>query len=179
MKKQTINIHREAIINAIGKYNSGHCKPAVCLETGDIYSSIKDAANKAEVSYSLMNGHLHGKFKSVKGKHYRYLSDVLDDPNIMFTNQRKYYAQVVADADDARKWREYQAQKAAEEEAERKRLEEERIAKEKHDAAVAKAEAKVQTLTNKCAETDAKLQKLTEELLIAMQELDDLKHSDI
>lgn len=179
MKKQKINIHHEANINAIGKYNSGHCKPIVCLETGAIYSSIKDAAREENVCYSFLVGHLNGKFKSVKGKHYRYLSDVLDDPDIMFTNQRKYYAQVMADADDARKWREYQAQKAAEEEAERKRLEAERIAKEKHDAAVAKAEAKVKSLTDKCAETDAKLQKLTEELLIAMQELDDLKHSDI
>lgn len=132
MKNQTINIHNNATVNAIGKFNSKHTKAVVCKETGTIYSSIADAAKGAGVTYAMVWGNLNGKYKSVKGKHYEYLDNVLDNPDDMFVQLRKTSAelkQVQAEneslADDARKWREYQAQLAAEAEAAR-RAEEER-----------------------------------------------------
>lgn len=139
MTAQNITIHNASNINAIGKHNSAHCKPIVCVETGDTYSSIKDAATKVGVHYVTMCQHMRRKLKSVKGLHYSYLSDVLDNPDDILAQLRKANAENEAlkqDADDARKWREYQARLEAEAKAEAER-------KRKHEKAVAKARAKV------------------------------------
>lgn len=154
MKNQEIRIHNEGNINAIGKYNSGHCKPVICDETGTVYSSVTDAAAAVGCSYSFMNGHLRGKFKSVKGNHYRYLNDALDNPDSVFEQLRKMSAiaeanaKVAADnAEKARKWDELQAQIKAAEEAEAKRLEEERKAEEARLAKIEKVKKKIERRT--------------------------------
>lgn len=166
MTNQNIKIHNESNINAIGEHNCSKCKSVICKETGDIYTSIIDAANGAGVHYSMMCGHLNGRYKSVKGKHYDYLDNVIDNPDDMFAKLREVTA--IADANakradaneaDARKWREYQAQLAAEAAAEAKRIEKERKEKEKHDAKVAKTKAKEARIKAKCAKLEAQLSK--------------------
>lgn len=158
MKNQIINIHNNATINAVGKFNSKHTKAIVCKETGTIYSSIVDAAKGAGVTYAMVWGTLNGKYKSVKGKHYEYLDNVLDNPDDVFVQLRKtnatlehVQAENASLAEDARKWREYQAQLAAEAEAARRAEEErqnriailtKRLERRKHieEQAIAKAE---------------------------------------
>jgi chromosome segregation ATPase len=185
MTNQKINIHNESNINAIGEHNSAHCKPVVCLEDGTPYSSITDAAKAAGVSYQTMWGHLNGRLNSVKKKHYDYLDNVLDNPDVMFKRLRQVSAvaaenaKIAADnAEDARKWREYQAQLAAVAAAEAKRLEDARKAKEKHDAAVAKAEAKVNRIKASCERMEAKLQQAREKLTAAQNSLDELNGNE-
>lgn len=53
------------------KDNSYRNKPVMCIETGEIFSSIKEA----ELKYGLSTlcGHLKGRYSSCKGKHYKYL----------------------------------------------------------------------------------------------------------
>ena len=178
MTNQKINIHNEANINAIGEHNSSKCRPIICKEDGSIYSSIMDGAKLIGVSYTMLSGHLCGRYKSVKGKHYDYLENVIDNPDAMFAQLREMSAIAAANerradenAEDARKWREYQAQLAAEAAAEAKRIEKERKAKEKHDAEVAKAEARVKRIKTKCEKMEAKLQKEVEKLMAAQSSL--------
>lgn len=152
MKNQNITIHNESTISAIGKFNSRHTKSVIRKEDGTTFSSIRDAAISAGANYSMMVTHLTHpeKIKSVKGFHYAYLKDVVDNPDNVFAQLRytanerdRYKAEAKANADDARKWREYQAQLAAEAAAEAKRQEEARIAEEKRQKKIAGLEAKI------------------------------------
>lgn len=186
MKNQKINIHNEANINAIGDHNCSKCKSVICKETGDIYSSIIDAAKGAGVGYQMMVGHLRGRYKSVKGKHYAYLSDVLDNPDVMFAKLREVTevaaanAKIAAEnAEDARKWREYQAEQEAIRKAEEKRLEDERKAREAHAAKKAKAEARAKRLQEKCERISDKLILNRNKLEEALKELDELNAMEV
>jgi chromosome segregation ATPase len=122
MKTTTINT-MNTTINAIGNYNSAHTKAVVCKETCEVYSSVGDAAEAAGVSYPMINGHLRGKYKSVKGKHYGYLVDVLNNPDEVFTQLRKTVAELQQYKADAKKWNEHQAKLTANEQKEAKRQE--------------------------------------------------------
>lgn len=151
MTNQNIKIHDEAIINATGKYNSKHCKAVICKETGDVYTSVMDAAKAAGCHYSMMNGHLRGKFKYAKGKHYQYLSEALDNPDSVFAQLRKMSEvaeaatkEAAENAEKARLWDELQARLKAEAEAEAKRQEEERLAEEKRQKKIAKLKKKIE-----------------------------------
>lgn len=152
MNNQKIIIHGEDTINAIGKFNSRHTKPVIRKEDGKVFSSIRDAATKANANYHYMVMHLTHpeKYKAVKGFHYAYLKDVVDNPDDVFAQLRhtakerdRYKAEAEANADAARKWHEYQAQLAAEAAAEAKRQEEARIAEEKRQKKIAGLEAKI------------------------------------
>ena len=169
--KKTINIHTvPSTIEAVGKFNSKHCRSVVCKETGDVFTSIIDAAKGAGASYPMMSGHLLGRYKSCKGKHYAYLDEILDNPNEMLVQLRNMSAgeeQRKADAEDARKWREYQAQLAAEEEAARKAEQEkqERIAVlttrlERRKNVEQQAIAKAEKATARRMETERELAEL-------------------
>ena len=140
MKKTTINIQNEASIKAKGQFNSGHCKPVICLETGDVFSSVTDAAEAIGCAPNNLSTHLTGKLRSVKGKHFCYLSRVNESLDAIVTRLRETSTM----EDDAKKWREYQAEQEAIRIAEEKRLEEERRAEEKRQADIAKANAKVE-----------------------------------
>lgn len=173
---QTVTFHNASTIDAIGESNTWQCKAVYCKETGDIYSSIKDAAHKAGVHHSMMSGHLRGKYKSVKGLHYAYLSDVLDNPNEVFARQREMYmseaeAQRVAaaNAEDAAKWRAYQATLAAEAIARTKQEEKERKAQEKRAAEEAKAKARI-------ARHEARRKKLAAQLMATDNSLTAARH---
>ena len=68
--KKTINMQHEANIQAEGKLSGRKCKPVICLETGEVFSSMTDAAEYTEVTTATMSNHLTGRYRSVKGKQY-------------------------------------------------------------------------------------------------------------
>ena len=151
MKKTTINIQNEANIKAEGKLNGRKCKPVICIDTGEVFTSATDAAEKAGVHVSVMSSVCIGRIRTANGKRYCYLSKATESLDAIVTRLRE----TSAVEDDARKWREYQAEqeaiRKAEEErleairkAEEKRLEEERKAREKREKEIAKANAKVE-----------------------------------
>lgn len=139
MKKTTINIQNEANIKAEGKLNSGHCKPVICIDTGDVFTSCFDAAEATGVHFSAMSAHLRGKTRTIHGKRYMYLSRVKEGLDTIVTRLRETSAM----EDDAKKWREYQAEQEAIRAAEAKRAEEERKAREELEAKIIKAQEKV------------------------------------
>ena len=154
MKK--INIQNEANINGEGKLNSGNCKPVICIDTGDVYTSCMDAAESIGVHFTAMSAHLRGKTRTIHGKRYIYLSRVNEGLNAIVTRLRET-ASVEA---DAKRWREYQAEQEKIRKAEAKRAEE-----------IAKAERKLnncQEIRNRIAsqlvEADVRLIEAQEEL---------------
>lgn len=142
-----ITLTNKATYEAIGELCSGNCEP-VANDEGYVFSSIVDAARYAGVSPQNMWNHLNSpSSKTCKGHVYFYVRKRDES----FGRIMKRLSEVNADAErrkadeeDARKWREYQAEQEAKRIAEEKRLEAERKAKEKYKSDVAKAVAKVE-----------------------------------
>ena len=172
--EKTINIQHHADINAKGDFNSRHCKPVICLETGDVYTSVTDAA-KAIGCYSPdMSAHLTGRKRSIKGKHFCYMSNAMESLNAIVTRLRETSSM----EDDARKWREYQAEQEAIRKAEEKRIDDERKAKEQHEAAINKAKEKLERCTRVCERLESDLLRAEQRRMETEKELKNLLGED-
>lgn len=157
MKK--INIHNEANIMAEGKHSNRNCKPVICIETGEVFTSATDAADYIGVHYTMMSAACIGKVKTCKGKHYCYLNEALENLDSVVTRLREASAM----EDDAKKWRAQEAEKEAA-----------RIAKEKHEAAIVKAREKIAKIQENCNKLEAKLLEEEKALMNAEIELETL-----
>ena len=69
-RKQTIALKK---INGYVQTNQNHRKKVICIETGEIFSSLKDAKDKYNLS--TLCEHLKGRYKTCKGKHYKYYQE--------------------------------------------------------------------------------------------------------
>ena len=161
MKK--IKIQHEANIKAEGKLNSKHCKPVICLETGDVYSSVTDAAEAIGCYAPDISAHLTGRKRTIKGKHFCYLSRVSESLDAIVTRLRE----TAAVEADAKKWREHQA-----------KLDAARKEEERRQQAIAKAEAKVAALTEACTKYENKWREATSALNEAEMELEALRDNN-
>lgn len=185
MNAQNITIHGDKkTITAIGKFNSGHTKPVVRKEDGKVYSSITDAAANAGVAASYLSKHLihPDKITHVKGFHYTYLKDLLDNPDELLIQLRNTSAQKEAlvagalkDAEDARKWREYQAQLQKQAEDDAKKQDAARIAEEKRQEKIAALEAKIERAQRIYSNYDGKANRALTRLINLKAELAALK----
>lgn len=156
--KKTINMQHEANIQAEGKLSGRKCKPVICLETGEVFSSMTDAAEYTEVTTATMSNHLTGRYRSVKGKHYCYLSRVSESLDTILARLRE----TAAIEEDAKKWKVYEAEQEAKRVAEQKRQEAIAKAKEKvaraqgiHDTLAAKYREALNTLAQAQRELEA------------------------
>ena len=70
----TITIHEQATATAKGSKNSKHCKPVLCIDTGEIFSSVFDAADHFGASYSCISMACNGKVKRAAGKRFCFVS---------------------------------------------------------------------------------------------------------
>lgn len=74
---ETVNKRRATIRNkkAAGyvQTNAGHKKKVRCVETNQIFNSVKDAGESLSVSPSVISGVLKGRYKTCKGKHFEYV----------------------------------------------------------------------------------------------------------
>lgn len=136
---KNIHIQDKANIKGNGVHTFPNAKPVVCIETGEVFTSVLDAAAAAGVTDSSMVCHLKGRVKTCKGKHYCYLSKTNENLDAIVTRLRETSAM----EEDAQKWRAYQAEQEAIRKAEQKRLDDERKAKEEYEAAVEKAKNKI------------------------------------
>lgn len=168
--KNTINIQNESNIHAEGKLSSKKCKPVICIETGEVFSSVTDAAEKFSGSAQNLSTHLTGKRRSFSGKHFCYLYRTMESLDTIMERLQK----TAAMEDDARKWREYQAEQERVRQAEEKRLEEERKAKEKYEADVQKAKDKIARRTEICERLANELARAEQRKMEAEMELEAL-----
>lgn len=168
--EKTINIQNEANINATGKLHSKNCKPIICLETGEVFTSVTDAAKANNVYSQNMSMHLTGKRRSINGKHFCYLSRSMESLNAIVTRLRETSTM----EEDARKWREYQAEQEAIRKAEEKRIADELKAKEEYEASVAKAKAKIERRLAMCERQRQQLVEAEKRLMDAEKEYEAL-----
>ena len=165
--EKTINIHNNANIQATGEINSKHCKPVICIETGEVFTSVTDAAKAIECYAPDLSSHLTGKKRSIKGKHFCYLTRATESLDAIVTRLRETSSM----EEDARKWREYQAEQERKRKEEEARIEAERKAKEEYEAAVVKAKDKVARRKTICERMEAKLTEAEKRLMEAEAEL--------
>ena len=121
-------LSHEVIVKANGEHISKNSKQVICIETGEVWYSVGDTAKTLGATPSNMSRAINSPTKKYKGKHYILAKDYYTALPMMLgqiqSNNR--------DAEDAQKWREYQA-----------KLDAERKAKEAIKASIAKAEEKV------------------------------------
>ena len=74
--KETIEKRKQTILekkkNGYIQTNQSHRKPVYCVETGEKFESVKEASDKYNLT--TLVGHLKGRYKTCKGKHYKYCS---------------------------------------------------------------------------------------------------------
>ena len=87
-----IVINNKATVNANGKLNSGNCKPVICLDTGEVYTSVTDAAEKNGTRLCNMSQVVCGKIKTTGGKRFCLLSELNEHLDEMSTNMQTLYA---------------------------------------------------------------------------------------
>lgn len=168
--EKTINIQNKANINAEGELNSRHCKPIICLETGEVYTSVTDAAKAIGCGANNLSTHLTGKRQHIKGKHFCYLSRATESLDAIVTRLRETSSM----EEDARKWRAYQAEQEAIRKAEEKRIEDERKAKEQYEEAVTKAKNKVERRHKMCSRLEQQYKKAMTRAMEAEKEYEAL-----
>ena len=74
MKK--ITICKETTITATGKATNGNRKPVICIDTGEVFASLTDAAEYANVSGATMSYAVNHNGSKCKGKRYCFVSEV-------------------------------------------------------------------------------------------------------
>ena len=160
---KNITIQNEATIKAEGKRNSKNCKPVICIETGEVFSSSADAAEKVGVHFSVMSAVCTGKIRTCKGMHFCYMNAALENLNAVMERLRE----ATKLEEDAKKWR---AQ-----EAEKERI---RLAKEKYESDLEKAKAKVARRTEICERLASELARAEQRKMEAEMELEALLDSN-
>lgn len=157
----TLHLNNGATVEAVGEKRNKNCKPIICDDTGEIYTSVSDAAAKNGVTLACMSAHLNGKHKKCKGKKFRYLTDRDDSLDAMASNLRRLNEENSSLIEDAMKWREYQAQQEAE-----------RKAKAKYEQALARTKERI-------AKCEAKLEKEKKILATLCAELAQLESNPV
>lgn len=150
-----IIINNKATVKANGKLNSGNCKPVVCIDTGEVYTSLTDAAEKNGVRLANMSHVICGHSKKTGGKRFCLLSELEEHFDEMSERMQTMYTERAAMEEKARLWDEYQA-------------EQERIEKERREH-----EMKVIKLSDKLARRNRIIEKLQAELAQAIEYRDE------
>lgn len=97
MAMTTLKIQNEANILSEGKKRTGNAKPVICIETGEVYNSVTDAAEKNGTRVDYMSSHLRGKTKTLHKKHFIYMSKATENLDTLTTHIRemnKNYAEL-------------------------------------------------------------------------------------
>lgn len=162
--KKTINMQHEANIQAEGELSGRKCKSVICLETGEVFSSITDAAEKENLHPAGLSACLVGKQRTFGGKHWCYLSRVNESLDAIVTRLREANADVEA----AQKWRAYEAEQEAK-----------RIAEQKRQDAIAKAKEKVERAQGIHDTLAAKYREALNTLAQAQRELAALENEEV
>ena len=85
---KNITITKPATAQAIGTRSNGNCKPVLCITTGEIFASATDAAEKFGVSLCVVAHAASGRIRTVKGKRFCYIKDVMQHLEEIAENTR-------------------------------------------------------------------------------------------
>lgn len=160
MKKLTL--HNHTTVNAEGSRSNGNCKAVLCLDTGEVFSSMTDAAEKHNIKMCNISNVIRGKCRTAGGKRYclldkatEYLPEMASQLQEIGTLRAKAAA--------------YDAWQTEQEKARRE--------KEQHDAAVNKAQDRVNKRKAICERIEAELLRATARLMDAENQLNALTNN--
>lgn len=74
----TITVLKETNVTAQGTPRNRNCKPVFCITTGEIFTSVGDAAEAIGVDISTMSHFLLGRNKTCKGKRFCYVTNITE-----------------------------------------------------------------------------------------------------
>ena len=165
---------KSVINNAIGTHTNGNTIAVIDYTTGDTYTSMADVAVALNCSQQLVSAACCGRVKTCKGHVIEKIKSTSENVDSMSSRIKTLNAENAAlkakhaaDAEDARKWREYQARLEAERVAEERRLETARRAEEVRQKQLAMLRAKYER-------NIARIQKMEEEINEAVAKRNDL-----
>lgn len=156
---KTIVINEKATIKANGTHASKSHKPVICIDTGEVYVSLTDAAEHLGTTIDLVSNVCRGKQKTVKGKRFCYLSKANENLDAIITRLREASEMEAK----AKMWDAMIAEQEAERKAEEKRIED-----------LAKAKAKQQRQLEMLERIKAKEREMTEALAATESEINNL-----
>ena len=156
---KNIIINNESTIKADGIHTNGNCKPVICIDTGEVFTSAMDAAEKIGVHFATMSATCLGKVKTCKGKHYCYLANVSENLDAL-TARIKYLNELEAKAKawDDLKAKEEAARKAEQERKEKIEKTEAKLAR--HKAIIERLKAELAIAEERATETERELEEL-------------------
>ena len=169
MKK--IIISEKATISANGTHGVKNHKPVICIDTGEVYVSLTDAAERIGVTIDSISNVCRGKQKTVKGKRFCYLSNANESLDAIVTRLRETSEMEAK----AKMWDAMMAEQEAVRKAEQKRIDDERKAEERRLAHIAKLEAKEKSTNEKYMKKYEEAIALFNELAEVRRELRDIK----
>lgn len=163
-----ITIQHSSEINANGQKRNGNATPVICITTGEIFTSVTDAATHFSVTEANISHILNGRQKTCKGMRFCRIADITEYLNEISANMRERETKVQAyDAIIA----EQNAQRAAEE-ARQKAIEE-------HQAKVAKANEKLVRRREIVARIEEELRRAQERVAETESELNALNETEV
>lgn len=130
-----LNVNNSTSIEEVlGNRNHHACKPVICIDTGKVYASATDAAEALGVAPWAISQHCTGRTRTVKGKHFCYVSKTSENLDVLTTfirAQNARIAELESDAAIGRAIREEQEAKRKAEETHLKAIEDAKLAVEK------------------------------------------------
>ena len=143
-----IVLTEKATVSAEGKHRNGNTKPVMCITTGEVYTSVTDAAEKNNTTLNNMSVCIKRQRKLRNGKRFCFVSEVNEHLDEMTSNLKTMatkYAELEEKAAAYDAW-------VAEQEAKRK-------AEEKKQARITELCEKLAQKKAKCEFIEARLQK--------------------
>ena len=73
-----MTIIKKTELHIEGNHTNGNCKPVFCISTGEVFSSLKDAAEQNGVSASAMSWCITGRARSCRGKKFCLVTELTE-----------------------------------------------------------------------------------------------------
>ncbi len=162
-----IVLTEKATVSAEGKHRNGNTKPVMCITTGEVFTSVTDAAEKNNTTLQNMSACIRRQRKLRSGKRFCFVSEVNEHLEEMTSNLKTMatkYAELEVKAAAYDAW-------MAEQEAKRK-------AEEKRQARIADLSEKLERRRANCELLEAKLQKETAKFMKIENELKTLQEGE-
>lgn len=166
----TLKLHNETTIKANGTHGTYNNKPVLCIDTGEVFVSIMDAAEHLGVHRLSISNVLNGKTRACKGMHLCYLSKA-DEHLEAITGRIREMQELEkkATAYDA-----FVARQEEERRAAARRIEEAARAERERQEKIAKANEKLERRREIVRRLQVQLSEATERVMEVERELEAL-----
>lgn len=159
----TLKLHNETTIKANGVHVNGNSKAVLCIDTGEVFASMTDAAEHLGVTQANVSYTLNGRQRTCKGKHLCYLSKA-DEHLEAITNRIREMQEL------EKKAAAYDAFMARQEEAAR--------AERERQEKIAKANEKLERRREIVRRLQVQLSEATERVMEVERELESLERGE-